>query len=155
MNFNNFNFNNSTQNPQMNIQNQGNFNNNIQSQFLIDENSISNLNINQFMGNLNMPPPNYSFCPQSKIFNIKESKFSIYIENIKQNCTIKITKSFDKKIKIVDSESELMELNPLRTSQADAIIGIFNLNDNKYLGVVTSSAIVANIFDSNLYRKGQ
>ena len=151
MNFNNFNFNNSTQNPQMNIQNQGNFNNNIQSQFLIDENSISNLNINQFMGNLNMPPPNYSFCPQSKIFNIKESKFSIYIENIKQNCTIKITKSFDKKIKIVDSESELMELNPLRTSQADAIIGIFNLNDNKYLGVVTSSAIVANIFDSNLY----
>ena len=151
MNFNNFNFNNSTQNPQMNIQNQDNFNNNIQSQFLIDENSISNLNINQFMGNLNMPPSNYSFCPQSKIFNIKESKFSIYIENIKQNCTIKITKSFDKKIKIVDSESELMELNPLRTSQADAIIGIFNLNDNKYLGVVTSSAIVANIFDANLY----
>ena len=151
MNFNNFNINNNTQNSQMNMQNQSNFNNNFQGHFSFDENNISNLNINQIMGNLNMAQSNNSFCPQSKLFNIKESKFSIYIENIKQNCTIKITKSFDKKMKIVDSESELMELNPQRTSQADAIIGIFDLNDNKYLGVVTSSTIVANIFDANLY----
>jgi len=151
MNFNNFNFNNSPQNLQMNIQNQNNFNNNFQSRFSLDENNISNLNINQMMGNFNMGPSNISFCPQNRIFNIKETKFSIYLENIKQNCTIKIPRAFDKKIKIVDSESELMELNPQKTSQADAIIGIFDLNDNKYLGFVTSSMIVANIFDANFY----
>ena len=100
MNFNNFNINNNTQNSQMNMQNQSNFNNNFQGHFSFDENNISNLNINQIMGNLNMAQSNNSFCPQSKLFNIKESKFSIYIENIKQNCTIKITKSFDKKMKI-------------------------------------------------------
>ena len=115
-----------------------------------DENNIQNLNINQIMGNLNISQTNDFFSQKNKLFNIKESKFSIYIENTNQNCTIKIPRSFDKKINIVDSEYELMELNPQKTLQAEAIIGIFDLNDNKYLAVVTSSIIAANIFSSNI-----
>ena len=135
MDFPNFNFNNNAQNPKINFINQNNNNNGTKQQ----ASSIED----------NENKKNFSF--NRKPFNIKESHFNIYIENVNQLCTIKIPKSFDNKIFIVDNQNELMNINPIKTYQADSIIGIFDLNDNKYLGIVTSSTQVANIFDYCIY----
>ena len=146
MNFFNFWFNNNSQNSQINNsnQNQNNFNNNNnQNQMTENINDFQNLNINDTLGNS-------ANINSRKLYNIKESKSCIYIENINQICTIKIPKSFEK-IYLVDNENELINFFPDNISQADAIIGIFDLKNNKYLAVVTSSIHVANINGSDLY----
>ena len=113
MDFPNFNFNNNAQNPKINFINQNNNNNGTKQQ----ASSIED----------NENKKNFSF--NRKPFNIKESHFNIYIENVNQLCTIKIPKSFDNKISIVDNQNELMNINPIKTYQADSIIGIFDLNN--------------------------
>jgi hypothetical protein len=44
-----------------------------------------------------------------------------------------------------------MNINFINNLQADSIIGIFDLNDNKYLGMVNTSTKIVNFMDSYLY----
>lgn len=141
MDFLNYIFFNNSSNSKQDILNQNINNNNNYNQNNI-ENSIKMLNNSQI---------NDSSFNQNKPLNIKENSINIYIENINQFCTIKIPKSFDGKICIVDNENELKNINPYNVLKVDSIIGIFNLNVNKYLGVITSSKEVGNLMDSYLY----
>ena len=138
----------------LNISNE-NLNNINDEKFLKEEkefDDIETLNINQMLidDSQNSKKNNSSFY-KNKLFNIKGDNLNIYIENIKQFCSIKIPKSFDQKISIVNNESEIKKFNCINIVQADSIIGIFDLNDNKYLGVITSSTEIINFMDSNLY----
>ena len=138
----------------LNISNE-NLNNINDEKFLKEEkefDDIETLNINQMLidDSQNSKKNNSSFY-KNKLFNIKGDNLNIYIENIKQFCSIKIPKSFDQKISIVSNESEIKKFNCINIVQADSIIGIFDLNDNKYLGVITSSTEIINFMDSNLY----
>ena len=117
-----------------------------------DINFIENLNIDQFLIDDSLKYKDYDvFASKNKLFNIKGDNSNIYIQNINQFCTIRIPKSFKGKISIVDNEDEVMNKNVINIVQADSIIGIFDLNDNKYLGVITSSKDIINFMDSFLY----
>ena len=110
------------------------------------------LNINQLLiSNLNNQQQNNNSYSQTKLFNIKEYQNCFYIENFEQFGILYIPKSFDQKICIVENDKEFKNINPLKTYQVDSIIGIFDLNDNKYLGVISSSTKIANIMDSQIY----
>ena len=111
-----------------------------------------NLNINQLLNDGFKCSNTKKPSSKAKTFNIQENNLCIYIENVLQCCTIKIHKSLDVKMCIVENENELINLNSSNTVQADAIIGIFDLNTNKYLGVVTSSSKIANLMDANIYK---
>ena len=111
-----------------------------------------NLNINQLLNDGFKSSNAKKSSSKTKAFNIQENNLYIYIENVIQCCTIKIHKSLHVKMCIVDNENELINLKSGNTVQADAIIGIFDLNTNKYLGIVTSSAKVANLMDANIYK---
>ena len=145
---------NNTENNNLNISNQNDIYNDVKKgeEENEDINFIENLNINQFLIDDSLKYKDYDFsASKNKLFNIKGDNSNIYIQNINQFCTIRIPKSFKGKIFIVDNEDEVMSKNAINIVQADSIIGIFDLNDNKYLGVITSSKDIINFMDSFLY----
>ena len=110
--------------------------------------NFENLNINNLLNN---NQNNNGSFNKNKLYNIKENNSFIYIHNNNQNCTIKLEKSFDNKIIIVDNENEYRNIYSIKDFQADSIIGIFDLNDNKYLGFVNSSTEIKYFMDSYFY----
>ena len=135
-----------------NLKNINNDNSPKKEDYLDEFDDIETLNINQILIDDSQNSKKYdSSFSKNKLFNIKGDNLNIYIENIEQFCSIKIPKSFDQKISIVTNESELKNFNCINIVQADSIIGIFELNDNKYLGVITSSTEIINFMDSYLY----
>ena len=129
--------------------------NGIQEQISNNFDDMEILNINQLLiSDLNNQQQNNSSYSQTKLFNIKEYQNSFYIENSEQFGILKIPKSFDQKICIVENDNEFKNINPVKTYQVDSIIGIFDINDNKYLGVISSSTKIANIMDSQIYTIG-
>ena len=110
--------------------------------------NIDNLNINKFLNN---NQTNNGSFNKNKLYNIKENNSFIYIHNNNHNCTIKLAKSFDNKIIRVDNENEFINVNSFRTLQADSIIGIFDLTDNKYFGFVNISTEIKLFMDSYFY----
>ena len=108
-----------------------NFNNYYPSFNQID--NYKNENINQSQNSQN-----------NKYFKINETINEFYIRNNKNNKSIKIYK--------LDRERENGNKDIIRTYQADSIIGIYELNEKKYLGIVTSSKIAAKIFNFYIFR---
>ena len=78
----------------------------------------------------------------NKCFKIKETPNEFYIKNNKNNKVIKISKIGQ----IVDNKETI------RIFQVDSIIGIFEINEKKYLGVVTSSKVAAKILNCFLFK---
>ena len=153
MDLHNSEFNNNLENENLNNKNQNQNNHKKDNpQYDDDLDDIENLNINQIL--IDDSKKNEKEEPSfvsNKLFNIKANNSYIYIENINQFCTIKIPKSFKEKISIVDNNDEFMNKNTVIIVQANSIIGIFDLNDNKYLGVITSSTEIIKFMDSHLY----
>ena len=85
------------------------------------------------------------------IYTIKETGSHLYIENTKKISLIAIEKSFDK-IYTVEDFSEILNLNPMKTYNVNSILGIIDINgNNKYLLIVSSSKVVANIMGADIY----
>ena len=95
--------------------------------------NYKNENINQSQNSQN-----------NKYFKINETINEFYIRNNRNNKSIKIYK--------LDRERENGNKDIIRTYQADSIIGIYELNEKKYLGIVTSSKIAAKIFNFYIFR---
>ena len=133
-------------------QNSNNFSHKLDEEENDNIDNIENLNINQLLidDSVNKKKNDFSGL-KNKFFKIKGNDSNIYIENVNQICTIKIPRFFKEKISIVDNEEEIMNKNIFNIVQADSIIGIFDLNDNKYLGVITSSTEIINFMDSSIY----
>ena len=119
-----------------------------------NDNNIPTINLNQFSNNINNMNDNNNsnqISSKNKTYNIKVTNTDIYIENKNKKSIIKIQKSFNKKIYIVENEYEYINANYIESYQADSIIGIFELNNNKYLGIITSSKIAAKVLGSFLF----
>ena len=82
----------------------------------------------------------------NKYFKINETINEFYIRNNKKNKTIKIYKMDNER----ERENEKKDI--IRTYQADSIIGIYEINEKKYLGIVTSSKIAAKILNSFVFK---
>ena len=95
--------------------------------------NFKNENINQSQNSQN-----------NKYFKINETINEFHIRNNRNNKSIKIYK--------LDRERENGNKDIIRTYQADSIIGIYELNEKKYLGIVTSSKIAAKIFNFYIFR---
>ena len=95
--------------------------------------NYKNENINQSQNSQN-----------NKYFKINETINEFHIRNNRNNKSIKIYK--------LDRERENGNKDIIRTYQADSIIGIYELNEKKYLGIVTSSKIAAKIFNFYIFR---
>ena len=78
-----------------------------------------------------------------KYYKIKETINEFYIKNNKINKSIKISK-----INRVQNESK----DAINIYQADSIIGIFDINDKKYLGIVTESKVSAKLLNNFIFR---
>ena len=90
------------------------------------------------------------FPDNSKIFNILESENEIYIANTKKFELIKILRDDTSNIKRINTQDIIPE-NLKQKAQADGIIGIFDLNYIKYLGIIISYEETATIFNSKIY----
>ena len=80
----------------------------------------------------------------TKYFKINETINEFYIKNNKNNKTIKLHK--------LDRERDNEKKDIIRIYQADSIIGVYELNEKKYLGIVTSSKIAAKILNTFIFR---
>ena len=80
----------------------------------------------------------------NKYFKIKETLNEFFIKNNKNNKTIKISKI---NISQKGNSNEI-----IGNYDVDSIIGIFEINDKKYLGVVVSSKVAAKILNSFLFK---
>ena len=96
-------------------------------------NSDKNINNNQSQNSQN-----------SKYFKINETLNEFFIKNNKNNKSIKIYKT-DR-----DRENENKEI--IYSYQADSIIGIYEINDKKYLAIVTSSKVAAKLLNSFIFK---
>ena len=113
-----------------------------------------------FNGNLNYPSMNaqnqfqnnnQTNTKKTKLFNIKETDSFIYIEKSNHNSIIKIPRDFQNKIYLIENQYEYMNVNLINTYDCDSIIGILNLNENKYLLIVTASKVAAKVLGSFLF----
>ena len=144
-----------------------NENNNIKEENIKLNNKLDNLNINEkiekkdnnknnnnsdehkesnnSIKNNNQPEK------KSTYFIIKETGSNIYIENIKKMSSIAIEKSFNKIYQVSDF-NKVLNLNIIKQYSVDAIIGIIDINgNNKYILVVSSSKLIANIIGADIY----
>ena len=112
-----------------------------------NDNILKNININQIFNDNNSK----SISSSNKQYIIKVTKTDLYIENKKSNSIIRIPKSFNHKIFILENEYEYKNMEILENYQADSIIGIFDLNSNKYLAVVTSAKVAAKVLGSFIF----
>ena len=113
-----------------------------------------------FNGNLNYPSineqnqfqnNNQTNNKKTKLFNIKETDSFIYIEKSNHNSIIKISRDFQNKMHLIENQYEYMNVNLINTYECDSIIGILNLNENKYLLVVSASKVSAKVLGSFLF----
>ena len=81
----------------------------------------------------------------NKYFKIKETTNEFFIKNNKNNKSIKLSK-----INLSQKENYNNEI--LALYDVDSIIGIFEINDKKYLGVVISSKVAAKILNYFLFK---
>ena len=81
----------------------------------------------------------------NKYFKIKETPNEFYVKNNKNNKNNKVIK-ISKIGQIFDNKETI------RIFQVDSIIGIFEINEKKYLGVVTSSKVAAKILNCFLFK---
>ena len=81
----------------------------------------------------------------NKNYKINETRNEFYIKNNKNNKTIKIYKTDREK-------KDYEEKEIINTYEADSIIGIFDINEKKYLGIVTSSKVAGKILSSFLFK---
>ena len=111
-------------------------------------------------GNLNYPSMNAQNQFQNnnqvnnkktKLFNIKETDSFIYIEKSNHNSIIKIPRDFQNKMHLIENQYEYMNVNLINTYECDSIIGILNLNENKYLMIVSTSKVAAKVLGSFLF----
>ena len=137
-------FNNIFQYPSLDLPNQFQFH---------SDNNLPNMNVNQFQNNAsdNNNSNSNPISSNNKLFNIKVSDTDLYIENQKKKLVIKIPKNFNNKISLVENEYEIMSINQKEFYQADSILGIFSLNNNKYLAIVTSAKVAAKVLGSFLF----
>ena len=133
-------------NIKLNHENQST-NNNIQNNH---ENQINNeiiLNNNNFTLDKNRKD---IFPENAKLFNIIETENEIFIANKAKFELIKILKDDANIIERITTQIQIpVNLSPI--SQADGIIGIFDLNGIKYLGIILSSEESATILNSKIY----
>ena len=80
----------------------------------------------------------------NKYFKINETLNEFYIKNNKNNKSIKIYKT--------DSNKDNGNKEIINTYQADSIIGIYEINDKKYLAIVTSSKVAAKLLNSFIFK---
>ena len=147
-----------------NIAEKINENNNINEENIKIENKLDNLNINEKNDN-NKNNNNTVKLQESNIntqnknqpekkstyFIIKETGSNIYIENVKKMSSIAIEKSFNKIYQVLDF-NEVLNLNIIKQYSVDAILGIIDINgNNKYILVVSSSKLIANIIGADIY----
>ena len=135
-------------------------NNNINEESKKIKTQLENLNINEKNDNNNAGKPKESNTnnknnnqPEKKstYFIIKETGSNIYIENIKKMSSISIEKSFNKIYQVSDF-NEVLNLNIIKQYSVDAILGIIDINgNNKYILVVSSSKLIANIIGADIY----
>ena len=132
------------------------FKNNFQYPSFDMPNQFHNNNNLQNLG-FNAPPniPNFSSSnnnsSKNQLYNIKVTNTDIFIENQKKNLIIRIPKNFNKKIFIVENQYEYININEIEKYQADSILGILDLNNNKYLVIVTSSKVAAKVLGLFLF----
>ena len=135
-------------------------NNNINEESKKIKTQLENLNINEKNDNNNAGKPKESNTNNKNInqpekkstyFIIKETGSNIYIENIKKMSSISIEKSFNKIYQVSDF-NEVLNLNIIKQYSVDAILGIIDINgNNKYILVVSSSKLIANIIGADIY----
>ena len=119
---------------------------------------INNINNNKKINNTVKPSEtnnnqnkNTNIEKKPKPFIIKETGSNIYIENIKKMSSMAIEKSFNK-IYAVKDINEMLHLNLIKSFTVDAVLGIIDINgNNKYILVVTSSKLIANIISAEIY----
>ena len=129
-----------------------NFNNYNNCNFIINQ----NINFQNFYTNniiqFNNYPNNNNFASfnNHKPYNILETENEIFIQHTYKFDAIKITKNNPLTIQRINNQKEI----PIIFNQkleADAIIGIFDLNNIKYLGIVASSEQTALVIGSKVY----
>ena len=136
--------NNQIQNNNMNL------NDNIQNNHN-NINSINNIQLNNSNNNFQLDNTRKDIFPEKgKLFNIIEAENEIYIANTNKFELIKILKDDTSIIERINKQTEIPR-NIIQITQADAIIGIFDLNWIKYLGIVTFSEESATILNSKIY----
>ena len=143
-------FYNQQQQPFQNVNNYYNYN------FIINQNiNFPNYNNypNFFMNNNNIQLNNYqnNFSTfNGKPFTIIETEQDIYIINMYKNDSIKIIRSNPNKIERINFQN--IPINSTKQKmEVEGIIGIFDLNAVKYLGIITSSEEAAAILSSKVY----
>ena len=127
--------------PSLDLPNQFHSDNNLQNKDL-------NPNLNPYSVDTNNSSKKTT---SNKTYNIKISNSDIYISHQKKNLIIKIPKNFKKKIFIVENEYEFININQIESYQADSILGIFDINNNKYLAIVTSAKVAAKVLGQFLF----
>ena len=139
---------------QMNMQQAfQNYNNFINCNFIINQ----NINFPNFYSNNNIQFNNYpnnnnnfaSYNNNIKPYIILETENEIFIQHTYKFDAIKIAKNNPLTIQRVNNPNEIPMTN--QKIQSDAIIGIFDLNDIKYLGIVISSEETALVIGSKVY----
>ena len=134
-----FGFNGNLQYPSLNNSNQ------------LDRDNVQNINNLNYMNENNINNNSKTFISSNKLFHIKESNTDIFIQNKNKNIIIKIPKPFNQKMFLVENEYEYLNVKSNKEYQADSIFGIFNINENKYLAIVTSSKVAAKVLGSFIF----
>ena len=90
------------------------------------------------------------FPDNAKMFNILEAENEIYIANTKKFELIKILRDDTSNIERINNKSVIPK-KLTQKAQTDGIIGIFDLNYIKYLGIITDYEESATILNSKIY----
>jgi hypothetical protein len=98
--------------------------------------------VNQYQNNTNMN--NNTSSQNNKYYKIKETNTDFLIKNNKNNKTIKIHK--------ILNNNNIINEDINKIYQADSIIGVFDVNENKYLGIVADSKIAAKILNIYIFK---
>ena len=153
----NKNINNSEENPKNQNENKKHDDVNIDKNRIVENNqNIKNDNINNNIKPLeenNQKNKEKIDIPEKKpkYFTIKETGSNIYIENTKKMTTMSIEKSLNK-LYVVKDINEMLNLNITKSYSVDAVLGIIDINgNNKYILVVPSSKLIANIIGADIY----
>ena len=141
-----------TYNININSKMNNNMNNNVNNNIKYSINSNNTINNNNNNNNKNSSNQKAKEIKNKhKMYSIKETSTHIYVENTKKVLLLGIEKSFNK-IYLVKEFSDILNLNLMKTYQVDSILGIIDINkNNKYLLVVSSSQLVANVLGVDIY----
>ena len=115
---------------------------------IIQKNIEKSNNNQEICNNLDLSNNNFLILNHKK-YNIIETEKEIYIENTNIYSAIKISRLNSSIICLINSKNKIP--NVKQKLKADAIIGIFNLNNISYLGIVIDSKEIDTILDCKLY----